>query len=165
MSVSANFACSALLSRCLSRQEIPQSVRTQVARACVHSKGLHLAGSWPLLKKRQFEKVALAFHRPYRVIAGARKPPQPEHVNTPNIVFRRLLAALPLEWGLVLARLAQAARMSGGSRFIVALVQGPGGDRRRAAVRWSLKALSLLPSAKLRGLPCPLAEPGQWDAL
>ena len=49
--------------------------RVTIARARLHSRVLSQAGAWPVLSATLFKKIAVAVHRPLRVICGAHRPP------------------------------------------------------------------------------------------
>ncbi len=90
-------ACAALTRSCLDKAEVPVAVRVMVARACVLSRGLYQAGCWPVLSKGHFARVAAGFHRPFRVVAGANRPPPTGVPETSNVEVRSRLAMFPLE--------------------------------------------------------------------
>ncbi len=54
------------------------------------------------------------------------------------------LKVMPHEWELVLMRSQMAPRVSLAAPFILALAKGAGSAPWRAALRWSLKAVSML---------------------
>ncbi len=62
-------------------------------------------------------------------------------------------------------KLQLAPRVSRAPHFFRALAQGAGDDPRRAAPRWSLKAVSLLLPAKFAELSCPLTSAAGWERL
>ena len=157
-SFSAAAVCGALGRTCLGNQAIPVPARTMVARACVLSRGLYQAGAWPLLSRRQFGRAAVSYHKPFRTVAGANRPPPPGAQEVSNGEVRSLLSVVPMEWELRFLRLMMLPRVSQSPPFIAALVQGSGGASWRTAVAWSAKAVHLLLADKFAELPCPLQD-------
>ncbi len=160
---SAAVACNALARPCLAKADLPVGTRVHAARACVVSRCLHGAGAWPLLKRGQFELVERAYHKPFRVIAGVHGPPPEGQARTGNEVVRLALGVLPVEWEIVFARLAFAPKVTAAPPYVLALVASPGGASWRQALQWSLRALQLILPGKLGSLPCPLAQPADWE--
>ncbi len=77
--------------------DIPLAARTTVMCACVLSRGLHQAGAWPLLSKRQHDWVSVAYHKPFRALCGANRPPPEGAPQRSNLSVRLQLKILPLE--------------------------------------------------------------------
>ncbi len=140
------------------RPELPVVDKVMVASAGCHSRLLHGTGGWPLLSASPFKKLAAAYHKPLRMIAGANRKPDEGFVATSNESVRGLCRLLPLEWALAFARLRIAPRPSQGHDALCALIQSPGGAAWRLALQWALKALAHLLSDNLAQLPCPLIE-------
>ena len=63
--------------RLLGNEGLPQHVRVQVAKASVASRCLHQAGTWDALEGPQLQRLKVAWCRPWRIIAGAHRPPSP----------------------------------------------------------------------------------------
>ncbi len=70
--------------------------RAAVARECCHSRVLYQSGAWPLLSASLFKKVAVAYHRPLRVMCGAHRPPLEGFVQESNESVRQKVQSLPL---------------------------------------------------------------------
>jgi hypothetical protein len=78
---------------------------------------------------------------------------------------RLALGVLPVEWGIALARLAFAPKVTAAPPYVLALVASQGGASWRQALHWSLRALHLLLPTKLGSLPCPFAQPAAWERI
>ena len=70
----ASVAMSALSRSLLAKSSLPATMRTMVARACVHSSALYLSGVWSELSSTQMARIGPAFYRPFRIIVGVHKP-------------------------------------------------------------------------------------------
>ena len=70
-------ATHALARRLLGNEGLPRHVRVQVAKASVASRCLQQAGTWDGLQAHQLQRLKVAWSRPWRIIAGAHRPPLP----------------------------------------------------------------------------------------
>ena len=70
-------ATHALARRLLGNEGLPRHVRVQVAKACVASRCMHQAGTWDGLQGHQLQRLKVVRSRPWRIIAGAHRPPPP----------------------------------------------------------------------------------------
>ena len=100
---SAGAASAALAKTCFNKKGIPEHSRRCAAAACVHSRLLFLAGSWPKLRLGQFRKLGAAYCRPLRVVANVHRPPAPDSDlgRVSNGAVLDHLKVVPLEWALV----------------------------------------------------------------
>ena len=74
---SASAATGALTWRVFGAKGIPAADRAHVARACVASRLLQGAGTWPALSTAQLRRIQYQYMRPLRRIAGHDVPPPP----------------------------------------------------------------------------------------
>ena len=162
---SAGVACSALCRPLLGKTVFPAKTRVAVASACIHTRCNYLAGTWPLLSAPQQKRYDAAMMRPLRIICGAHRPPAEGQRHTHNVEILEELLVVPPAWALVFQRLKMAVRTSRTApEYVLAMIQGKGGQAWREAISASLAALKALLPAKLADLPSPLLDPCAWEA-
>ena len=107
---------------------IPAQVRLNTAKACIHSRILHNAGTWDSLGNPQLERIDAAYMRPLRYMVGALRPPADGGDWITNDSARRQLHMPPIRAVLDCAVLRYAPRATGRApSYLAALIQGPGG--------------------------------------
>ena len=159
----AHLATTALRRSVLSRDQIQRNAKVAVAKACVHSRGLYLAGLWGLLPAGLMGRFNAAMMRPYRVILGLNRAPEDgQHVGNAEVL--RVLRQPSPAWTLLLARAAAGIRLSlRAPDYIRGLLQGRGGEEWRFALTRSLAALQRLMAPKLEAMPSPMLDPAAWE--
>ena len=71
---------------------IPVAARVMAASACVHSRLLYLAGTWPELSSQQLARLGAAYYRPLRIMAAVHKLRLDGEPPLSNVAERRQLA-------------------------------------------------------------------------
>ena len=64
----------------------------------------------------------MAYHKPFRVVAGVHGPPPPGQQRIGNDSVRLQLGVVPVEWEIALARLAFAPNVSAAPPYVLVLV-------------------------------------------
>ena len=90
-------ATSALSRSLLAKSSLPATMRTMVARACVHSSALYLSGVWSELSSTQMARIGPAFYRPFRIIVGVHKSGPQGWSDTSNAAICKELGVPILE--------------------------------------------------------------------
>jgi hypothetical protein len=176
---SGNTASAALSRQVFGKRYLPTSVKLQVASACVNSRVLHAAGTWPTLLPRQVRQVEASLMRPLRRAAGALRPPEEGQSRPSNAQVRAQLGVPAAAARLDVARLRYARRASShATPALRALLQSPGAASWRREVLAALAAMRGLLSTRLDALPAPVDDgalcewerfwarfPGPWEAL
>ena len=161
---SARVASVALGRGFLAKQRLPERQRSHVAQACIHSRLLYHAGTWPALGKVAFAAFAGAFHRPLRRITATHRLLTPGLDRVRNVAVTSHLEVVTPAWALVAARLRLVARLTrGASAGLRALIQSQAGAPWREAVLASCLAMQKALAPKLDELPPPLAHGAVWE--
>ena len=120
-----------------------------MAKACVASRCLHQAGTWDELQGHQLQRLKVAWSRPWRIIAGAHRPPPPGQSWKSNDEVQKELQVAELEHELACMRLLYMARAA-------AAVW-------RSAVVGDIGCMFQLLSPKLDALGSPRETPVRWE--
>lgn len=105
-------ASAALRRTIFAHKAIPMQSRIHVAGACVHSRCLYLAGSWPGLAGPALSKLRASYYTPLRALAGIHRPGQAGYTCSSNAAVCYHLGVAPIEWALASARLRFAAKVA-----------------------------------------------------
>ena len=113
-----------------------------VARACVHSRALLLAGTWDPLPSSSLRRISTAYNRPFRAIVGPRGPPAEGEHRMTDAAIRSMLGIARVEAAIAVEQFRTAARISrGGCTHLLALVQSEAGSQWRRQLLISLQVL------------------------
>ncbi len=98
---------------------------------------------------------------------GAHRPLAEGELHPPNSAVLETLKQPPPKVLLALLRLGLAARESTAHApdFLLALLQGPGGEAWRTALTSSMKLLVVLAAPKLDSMADPACDPAGWEHL
>jgi hypothetical protein len=157
----ANTATIALAGKLFGSPFLDDSIKTQLAAACIASRALSGCGLWPPLLPQQLRRLEAAVLRPLRraMVAEVPRSEAHPHFSLEQIRHRFKVPHLQIRIDMGKLRYLQRA-LASTSVSLAALLQGPAGTSWRWDLCLSLRTLQLVLHPKLRELPVLVGEAG-----